>query len=496
MTKKFDWRYQLFDSLSFPTFIINPNKIILDINNSLHEKIGKGENIIGKTCHEYFFNSKISCNKAFCPLSELFVDKIGKSKLVMVDNTDNIEKWENRVYTPILDENGEVKYVRICMHDATQVKALEKELQDVRNLMEKIVQSSASSIVAADIKGKALLMNKAAEKLFGYSLEKFQHNYTAKDFYPPGVAWEIMKKLRSEKYGGKGKLTNTKIDIINSQGEIIPGEIAAAIIYEGNEEVATMGIYTDLRDKITVEKKLEKAKKQLIQSEKLASIGQLAAGVAHEINNPLTGIFFSANLILEDQKTDNYIAEEMKYIIEDVNRCKRIVKDLLVYSRQANPAKNFIQLNLLVEQSLSLIHDQKLFGNIKIKKILSDEMMLINVDENQLHQVIINLVINARDAMEGKGLLTLKTYRDKTAQKTFLEISDTGCGIPEKNLDNVFDPFFTTKEPGKGTGLGLSTSYGIMQENGGDISIKETSPKGTTFLIEIPLYSSLQRTHE
>jgi len=495
ISKELNWRYMLFDSLSFPTLIINPDKIILDINHNLKKKLSANKNLIGKTCHEYFFNSKTPCESATCPLPKLFADKKGQSKLIKID-TDMEDMWEDRVFIPILNENDEVAFIRVSIRDATQVKALEKELQDVRNLMEKIVQSSASSIVAADIRGNALLMNEAAENLFDYSLEEFQQNHSAKDFYPPGVAKEIMKKLRSKDYGGKGKLTSTKIDIVNSKGEIIPGEIAAAIIYEGNQEVATMGIYTDLRDKIAVEKKLEKAQKQLAQSEKLASIGQLAAGVAHEINNPLTGILFNANLLLEEQKEGSIIYSDLKYIIEDVNRCKRIVKDLLVYSRQANPAKNFVQLNMLVDQSLSLIHDQKLFGNIKIEKKMSEEMMLINVDENHLNQVIINLVMNARDAMNGKGILTLHTYRNKAAQKAYLEVSDTGCGIPEKNLHNIFDPFFTTKEPGKGTGLGLSTVYGIMQENGGNISVKETSPKGTTFLIELPLYSSLQRNQE
>ena len=122
---------------------------------------------------------------------------------------------------------------------------------------------------------------------------------------------------------------------------------------------------------------------------------------------------------------------------------------------------------------------------------MSDDMMLINVDKNQINQVIINLVMNAGDAMKGRGALTLQTYRDKTKQKVYLEVSDTGCGIPEKSLLNIFDPFFTTKELGKGTGLGLSTVYGIIKENEGHISVKETSSKGTTFLIEFPLHSDV-----
>jgi signal transduction histidine kinase len=125
---------------------------------------------------------------------------------------------------------------------------------------------------------------------------------------------------------------------------------------------------------------------------------------------------------------------------------------------------------------------------------MSDEMMLIRADKNQLIQVIINLVMNAIDAMERKGTLTFLTYRSKNDKKVYIEVSDTGCGIPEENLSKVFDPFFTTKGPEKGTGLGLSTSYGIVKGNGGQISIKETGPKGTTFLIEFPLYTPDEET--
>ena len=138
---------------------------------------------------------------------------------------------------------------------------------------------------------------------------------------------------------------------------------------------------------------------------------------------------------------------------------------------------------------MNLIRDQELLLNITVIKEMSEEMMLIHADKNQLSQVFINLIMNAVAAMEKKGTLTFRTYRKKSSKKVYIEVSDTGYGISEENLSKVFDPFFTTKETGKGTGLGLSTSYGIIKENGGRISIKETNPGGTTFLIELPLYT-------
>jgi signal transduction histidine kinase len=265
--------------------------------------------------------------------------------------------------------------------------------------------------------------------------------------------------------------------------------MTGTIIYEGGEEVATTGIFYDLREKIAGEKKLKEALVQINRSEKMAALGQLAAGVAHEVNNPLTGILIYANLALEQLDKADLLEKYLKSVINDTERCKNIVKDLLTYSRQTSPTKEMFQVNSLIEQSLTFIRDQKRFLNIELVKELANDMMLIHADISQLSQVIINLVMNAIDAMNRKGTLTFKTYRNKPHKKAYIEVSDTGCGIPEENLSKIFDPFYTTKGPEKGTGLGLSTSYGIVKENGGRISIKETSPGGTTFLIELPLYA-------
>ncbi|MFO7859579.1 MAG: ATP-binding protein [Desulfosalsimonas sp.] len=215
---------------------------------------------------------------------------------------------------------------------------------------------------------------------------------------------------------------------------------------------------------------------------------QLAAGVAHEINNPLTGILMYSSMVLEHLESGNPLRKDLECVIEDANRCKEIVKSLLVYSRSTDSRRQIIHINKLVEQSFRLTRDQKIFRNICIQKELADEMMLINVDTNKLSQVIINLIINAADAMGGRGELTVRTYRNKSAQKVFLEIADTGPGIAEENLNKIFDPFFSTKPKGKSTGLGLSIAYGIVEQHGGRISVKQTGPEGTTFLLELPQY--------
>ncbi|MFW5958302.1 MAG: sensor histidine kinase, partial [Desulfosalsimonas sp.] len=333
------------------------------------------------------------------------------------------------------------------------------------------------------------LMNPAARELFKVGENEHFRIQRAEQLYPPGKAKEIMKMLRDENMGGKGKLSGVRTTIVAADGEEIPVELSAAIVYdEDDKESATMAIYNDLRKKLEIEKQLKEAQKQLAQSEKMASLGQLAAGVAHEINNPLTGILMYAGMILEHLDKDSPLRNDIEFIIEDANRCREIVKSLLAYSRRTDSKRSIIHINELVEQSFKLTRDQKIFRNIRIEKRFSDEMMLVNVDTNKLSQVIINLVINAADAMEGRGTLTVTTYRNKADQKIFLEISDTGCGIYDENISKIFDPFFSTKPKGKSTGLGLSIAYGIIEEHGGHISVKDTGPEGTTFLVELPQY--------
>lgn len=487
--EEIDWRIRVFDSLSFPTLILKPDRIIVSANETFLDKFRVGmDQLIGKSCHEIFFNSNEPCSADICPLSKVLSGKRGHSTLRRMNGEEDGETWEDRVFSPILDEKGEVKYILESIRDITRLRVLEKELQEAKEFLENIIQSSPSAIIAADRTGKILLMNHAAEELFGYSVSELSQKKSIESIYPPGEARAIMKKLREEADGGKGKLPNRKTTIINSKNEEIPVEMTAAIIYDGIKEIASMGIYNDLREKLSVERKLKETQAQLAQSEKMASMGQLAAGVAHEINNPLTGILFNASMTLESLQPDDSNLDKLKCVIEDVNRCKEIVKNLLVYSRQMNPSKMIMQIDTVVDQSLNLIRDQKLFGNVVVKKEMSEEMINIYADRNQITQVVINLVMNACAAMDGNGILTLHTYRDKPNKRAYLEVTDTGCGIPKENLSRIFDPFFTTKEPGKGTGLGLSTSYGIIKGNGGDISVKETDPTGTTFLVELPLY--------
>jgi two-component system NtrC family sensor kinase len=484
-----DWKTRLFDCLSLPTLILKPNRIVVDVNTNFLEKFKSNKKeIVGKTCHDFFYQSVEPCPLKTCPIADVMADRQGHSVLEYVTNSAGIEKWDNRVFSPILDEAGEVLYVVECIHDVTQLKMLERELSGAKDFTQKLIQSSTTAIIAGDRRGKIVTMNPAAEELTGYSLREAHGRITTEDLYLPGQAKEIMKTLRDESMGGKGKLHLSRVSIINARGEEIPVELNAAIIYEGDQEAATVGLFNDLREKLKHEQAMGELRRRIYRAEKMASLGQLAAGVAHEINNPLTGIIFYADLLLQTLEKDDPRRRSLTCMYEDAKRCGRIIKSLLAYSRQHTPSKEILHVNTLLEHSLDLIRDTKFFKGIQIKKELSEDMILIKGDIDQLGQVIVNLVLNAVDALDHKGTLTLRTYRKKPAQKACIEVSDTGRGIPEKDLPLIFDPFFTTKAPGKGTGLGLSTAYGIIKESKGRIWVKETSERGTTFAVELPLH--------
>ncbi|MBW2176010.1 MAG: PAS domain S-box protein [Deltaproteobacteria bacterium] len=488
--QEMDWRVRVFDSLSFPTLIIRPDKSILTANQIFLERRSlEVKQIVGKKCHEVFYGEKI-CPNTICPLKKVIAEKKGQSIIRRTQSLTGKQIWEDRVFSPILDEDGNVDCIMESVRDITRLKNLEVTLKEAEAFLEKIIHGSPVAIMAADRYANILLMNPAAEDLFGYTRREAITRISVENLYPGGTAKGIMKQLRSRKQGGKGKLLSTNTTILNADGEEIPVELNASIIYEDDSEVATVGIYKDLRTIMAMEEKLKKASTQIIQSEKLASLGKLAAGVAHEINNPLTGILLYANMVLDSMDANDAHRKKLQNVVEDANRCSDIVKNLLAYSRQTNPTKKILALNTLVDESLALIRDQKLFMHIKLRKSFTPEEMHIQVDKNQMAQVIINLVMNAVDAMDKKGILTLRTYRTVETGTVCLEISDTGCGIPENNLPKIFDPFFTTKALGQGTGLGLSTVYGIIKENHGEISVKETGSQGTTFIIQFPEHTT------
>lgn len=231
---------------------------------------------------------------------------------------------------------------------------------------------------------------------------------------------------------------------------------------------------------------------QIIQSEKQASAGRLAAGVAHEINNPLTGVLTYTHMLLRRSDFPDDVRADLQVIAESTERVRKIVKGLLDFSRQTKLDPEPTEINKLVEASIKLVENQALLKGVSVQFKPGENLPLITLDRSQIQSVLVNIMINALDATKPSDIITLQTTTALSANDTGhrgaeIIISDTGCGIPPENLNKIFDPFFTTKEVGKGTGLGLSVSFGIVKEHGGTIRVQSEVGKGTTFFVWLPI---------
>ena len=398
---------------------------------------------------------------------------------------------------PIKDKSGEIVGYEGINLDITERKQIENELREANRFFSNLIESSVDGIIAADMKGDIFIFNKGAEALTEYRAEEVVGKIHITDVYPEGVAKEVMQKLRSSEYGGVGKLHPTQFNVANKAGEEIPIQLSAVLIYDGTgKEVATVGIFTDLRPRLNMEKKLQETHLQLVSSEKMASLGKLAAGIAHEINNPLGGILIYSSLMMEDLPEDDPKRQDLGRIVQEASRCKEIVESLLEFARQTEPRMEPTDVNRAITDGLFFLENQALFHNIKIIKKLDPLLPFVRGNASQLKQVLINIIVNAAEAMHGNGTLTITSYPSSDRKWVFMEFTDTGEGIPEENLTRIFEPFFTTKDIGKGTGLGLATSYGIIEDHGGKISVKSTVGQGATFTIELPASQETENLSE
>jgi signal transduction histidine kinase len=233
------------------------------------------------------------------------------------------------------------------------------------------------------------------------------------------------------------------------------------------------------------DERLQKAFQRITVTERLASLGQMAAGVAHEINNPLGGILLYSNLVLEEMDPADQSRQNMEKIIYQTERCKKIVQSLLDFARTPSGDLSRLDVNHVILTSLNLVKDQSIFHGIEVKTELADGLPPVMGDLSRLEEVFLNLFINATDAMCGRGTLTIASRLSSTGVVK-IAITDTGKGIDKAYLPHIFEPFFTTKDPGQGTGLGLSITYGIIQKHGGFIDVVSEPGTGTTFTITLP----------
>jgi two-component system NtrC family sensor kinase len=226
---------------------------------------------------------------------------------------------------------------------------------------------------------------------------------------------------------------------------------------------------------------------RVAQSDRLASLGQLSAGVAHEINNPLGAIMSLTALSLEDLPKEDPNRENFEEVLKQTERCRDIVRSLLEFSRQSAVFMESVDLNRILQDTLSLVGRQSLFFNVNVVRNWDPELPPAMGDRTQLQQVFTNILMNAVQAMDERGTITITTRPAASGGFVEVLIADTGCGIPPDKIGQIFDPFFTTKASDQGTGLGLSIAYGIVTSHNGTISAESKVGKGSTFTVRLPV---------
>ena len=288
------------------------------------------------------------------------------------------------------------------------------------------------------------------------------------------------------------KIMNPVHQLINASRQVSEGSLTPEIGPISKDE--EMGILQNtFKDMVaSMGRRRAEAENRLIQSEKQASVGRLAAGVAHEINNPLTGVLTYTHMLLRRKDIGDDIRSDLQTIAESTERVRKIVKSLLDFSRQTKLDKEPSDVNMLIRSVISPMENQALVKGVSIKFDPGENLPMLTLDRNQFQSVLINLIINALDSTEPGGNINIYTATGLSASDTSkkgvdITVADTGCGIPPENLDKLFDPFFSTKEVGQGTGLGLSVSYGIVQRHGGTIGVQSDVGRGSIFTIWLPI---------
>lgn len=352
--------------------------------------------------------------------------------------------------------------------------------------LEILVNSSIDAFIATDMKGIITLFSKGAEDIFAFKAEEMVGEQIS-NYYVMGrdEAKKIMKALYE-----KGGLQNYETEMIVKNGKKINMNLSVSLLKDSKGElIGTLGIGKDFTE-------FKRIEQQLQQSEKLATVGELAAGLAHEVGTPLNVILGTAEYLMMEMEEDNPKVEDLKTIISQAEHITKLVRQLLRFSRYNQPEFKSTDINALVKDVLKLTDHQMPREKITEIKVITDlqpDLPSIIGDDNQLQQVFMNIIVNAIHAMPQGGTLTVSTRLDKSpfsaSNDRFIRISisDTGCGIPSQNIQKIFDPFFTTKDVDKGTGLGLTVSHRIIEDHGGTIEVESKVNEGTSFTVRLPI---------
>jgi two-component system, NtrC family, sensor kinase len=353
------------------------------------------------------------------------------------------------------------------------------ELERMREFSENILESLNDGLAVVNRDDRIVRWNRRLEELYGIRHEQAVTR-RLDEIFEPGFL-EVLRSARRESAEGSA-FYRVPLTTRHEPVRRLLVNLATTPLRDSDGAIAgTIVIIEDISARVQLEEQLQ-------ISEKMASIGLLAAGVAHEVNTPLTGISSFTQMLLQNAEPDDPKTKVLEKIERQTFRAAKIVNGLLNLARPAHTDSAAVDVNVVINDVLALLEHQLRTGRIQVRKELSSSPLLVQGVEYKLQQVFLNLFLNARDAMPRGGWLTIATREDESG--AMVEVADTGSGIPPEQLSRIYDPFFTTKDLGKGTGLGLSITYGIVQEHGGTMTCDSAVGKGTRFMLSLPIISS------
>ncbi|SHF93493.1 PAS domain S-box-containing protein [Fodinibius roseus] len=355
----------------------------------------------------------------------------------------------------------------------------EDQLQATKLRYSDIIEHSAEAIISLDTEGRITSWNRGAEQMLGWHRDEIIGESINLIVPDKLIELEELEHIDAE-IQRRGYIQNFETERLTKKGEKKLVNLTES--YVRNKDNETVGRSLILRDLTDVKMREE----QIQQSERLATVGHMAAGVAHEVGNPLTAIS-SLVQVCQRKTNDEFIQDQLKKVREHIQRINKIVRELVDFSRPSSMQTEHVQINEVIKSAVGLLKHDARCRDVNFKLNLADNLPSITCVPDQIHQVLVNLLLNAVDAMKetAKPKITIFTLKQQNNIK--LTVADVGKGIREENQPRIFEPFFTTKDVGRGTGLGLSVSHGIINKMGGAIHAESEYGKGTTFIIKLPI---------
>ena len=518
---------RIFEAAGDGMCVIDRNFNILRVNRMFAILLGIGRNeAVGKKCYEVFGGPQ--CHTPLCLMDRILGGEERIENEVERNRKDGIRIAYIVTATPLQGADGELIGVVENFKDITERNKAMESIEEAKRYTANIIKSMADTLIVTDAEGNIKSVNRETLDLLGYKREELIGKPAGILFAEEEEEEELFKGERLERLLKEGSVRDYAMTYRTKNGEKISISFSGSVMKsKEGEVVGIVGVARDMREllklhqrekkltaaaaaetariealeeaKSELEKKVEErtaelreayanlkdTQEQLLQSGKLAAVGELAAGVAHELNNPLAGVLGVSDILLKEVPADSVWRKDLEIIKQAALRCKTIISSLLGFSRSQEFRIQTTAIGEVINKTLDICQNQINVSRLQVVKKYAENLPPVEMSISQIQQAFLNLILNSLDAMPDGGVLTISTdsVDDSKIQVVF---SDTGKGIAKETLPQIFDPFFTTKETGKGTGLGLSLCHSIIERHGGRIQAKSEGPdKGAEFIITL-----------